>query len=201
MKENNLEQLDNEEILLKSEKSNSDQEKHRLLDILDGIRNKLAQKNKETISDVYISYSAEQFMEHKKLKNTKISKSARFCYKFSLFLITSIYLIGSFIIISLKKSFFNFLFTSVKCKFEIYCDKDDFLKQSNFFEYFLERLLREPIDLNLIMFWNFLGINLSNSLGFRPTSLIFLLTNFLILLLTYTINYENYETGNLNILI
>ena len=55
MKENNLEQLDNEEILLKSEKSNSDQEKHRLLDILDWIRNKLGQKNKETISDVYIS--------------------------------------------------------------------------------------------------------------------------------------------------
>ena len=194
MKENNLEQVDSEVILAKSEKSTSDQEKQRLLDILDRIRNQIAQKNKETLSDVYISYSAEQFMENKEIKNKNISKKVKFCYKFLLLLITSIYLVGSFIIASLKKSFFNFFFTSLKCKFEIYCDRDDFLKQSNFFEYFLERLLREPIDLNLIMFWNFIGINLSNSLGFRLTSLIFLFVNFLILLLTYCINYEQYET-------
>ncbi len=44
MKKNNLEQIDNEGKLLQSEKSNSDQEKQRLLNILDRIRAKLAQK-------------------------------------------------------------------------------------------------------------------------------------------------------------
>ena len=44
------------------------------------------------------------------------------------------------------------------------------------------------------MFWNFIGINLSNSIGFRPTSLIFVGINFLILLLTYCISYDAYES-------
>ena len=193
MQENNLQILDNEQILIHGDQSESDKEKQRLIDILDRIKKQLTQKEKKTISDVYVAYSAEQFMENKEIKNKNISKKKKFCYKFSLFIITSIYLVGSFIIVSLKKSFWNFLFNSLKCKFDVYCEKGEFMKQSNFFEYFLERLLREPIDLNLIMLWNFLGINLSNSLGFRPTSLIFLFINFIILLITYSINYQGYE--------
>ena len=132
-------------------------------------------------------------MENKEIKNKNILKKKKFFYKFSLFLITSIYLAGSFIIVSLKKSFWNFFFNSFKCRVGVYCDKGEFMKQSNIFEYFLEQLLREPIDLNLIMFWNFIRINISNTLGFRPSSLIFLSVNVLILLLTYSINYQGYE--------
>ena len=76
-----------------------------------------------------MAYSAEQFMENKEIKNKNISKKKKFCYKFSLFIITSIYLVGSFIIVSLKKSFWNFLLNSLKCKFDVYCEKGEFMKQ------------------------------------------------------------------------
>ena len=49
------------------------------------------------------------------------------------------------------------------------------------------------MDLNLIMFWNFIGIKLSNAIGLRPTSIIFLVLNSLILLLTYNISYDTYD--------
>ena len=39
----------------------------------------------------------------------------------------------------------------------------------------------------------FIGIKLLNSIGYRPTSLIFLVLNFLILLLTFFIQYDEYE--------
>ena len=49
------------------------------------------------------------------------------------------------------------------------------------------------MDLNLIMLWNFLGIKLYNLIGLRGSSCIFLLVNILILLLTYFIDYNEYN--------
>ena len=132
-------------------------------------------------------------MENKEIKFGKKNTKSKCCYKFSLFLITSIFLIGSFVIASLKKSCWNLFYTSFKCYAELSCNKEDFIKQSIFFEYFHEQLFREPVDLNLIMFWNFIGIKLLNSIGFRPTTIIFLIFNILILYLTYNINYEDYD--------
>ena len=113
-------------------------------------------------------------------------------------LITSIYLTGSFIIASLKKSTWNLALSSIECFTNIFCDKNEFKKQSNFFEYFLDKFLKDPIDLNLIMFWNFFGLKLSNSIGFSLTSIIFLFFNILILILTYNISYEINEDETSN---
>ena len=123
-----------------------------------------------------------------------MSKTSKHCYKFTLSLITSIFLVGSFIIASLKKSSFDIFSTSIKFFVDISCDKDDFAKQANFYHYFLEQLLREPIDLNFIMFWNFLGELSLKSIGFRKTSIIFLVLNSSILFTIYNINYDNYDT-------
>ena len=93
----------------------------------------------------------------------------------------------------MKKSFQNLLLMSLRCRLDAFCDKEEFKKRANFYEYFHVQLLTEPVDLNLIMFWNFIGIKLLNSIGYRPTSLIFLVLNFLILLLTFFIQYDEYE--------
>ena len=149
----------------------------------------MQEKGKISIKDVYLTYSEEQFLE---LKKEKINDFLEFLYKFLFFIIITIYLVGSFLIISLKKSFFNLFVSSLKCRLDIFCNKEEFKKQANFFVYIHEQLLREPIDLNLIMFWNFIGITLSNSLGLRPSSFIFLIINILIFLLTYNIDYKEY---------
>ena len=184
----------NENLLNQSKKvKGEDIDKTRLREILKSFEKKLSQENSKTISDVYLIYSEEQLSKFRVKQNNNKSTLNKLCYKFLLFLITMIYLIGSFIIISIKKSFWNLFVVSLKCKFDIYCDKEDFRKKANFFEYFLDQLLREPIDLNLILFWNFLGINLSNSFGFSLTSIIFLILNVLFLLMTYNISYDHFD--------
>ena len=145
------------------------------------------QKDKKKIVDVYLTIEdlEKQLMDNKEKRHTFLSKTSKYCYKFTLSLITSIFLVGSFIIASLKKSSFDIFSTSIKCFVDISCDEDDFAKQANFYHYFLEQLLREPIDLNLIMFWNFLGELSLKSIGFRKTSIIFLVLNSSILIIIY----------------
>ena len=170
-----------------------DKEKERLIKKLENLKNQLEDKDKETIKDVYLSYSEEQILENREVKRDKINITSKIFYKALLFLITSIYLIGTFLIISLKNSFWNLFKSSLKCYFNS-CDKKEFLKQANFFEYFHEQLLKEPMDLNLIMFWNFIGIKLSSSIGLRLSAVLILFVNFLILTLTYNINYNEYDS-------
>ena len=167
-------------------------EKQRLIEIFDRLKKNLEDESKESIRDVHISYNEESFFDKQDLRFKPTFKCKCF-YWISLIFITSIYLIGIFIIISLKKSTWNLFFSSLKCFANIMCEKEEFKKQTNFFEYFLYQLLREPMDLNLIMFWNFLGIKFSNIIGFSLSSLIFLVLNALVLILTYNISYDDYD--------
>ena len=182
----------NEELIIEP-KLKVNNEKKRLINILDKIKKDLENENKETIRDVYLSYDEKSFFDNQDLKIKNFGLKIKCLYWISLILITSIYLVGIFIIISLKKSTWNLFLSSLRCFVDIMCDKKEFEKQTNFFEYFLNQLLREPMDLNLIMFWNFIGLKLSNLIGFSLSSLIFLFFNGLIFLLTYNINYEFYD--------
>ena len=206
MNENNIELADDiiveqgqidpsENTPLKTEEKeyNKNKDKQRLIDILERIKRKMEQKDKNEIKDVFLGYKKEQSFEEKKVRRNRSGCCCKLCYKISLLIITSIYLVGLFLIASLKNSVWNLFVTAIKCKFEIACDKDEFIKQSNFFENFIDKLIKEPIDLNLIMFWNFIGIHLSNSIGFSITSLIFLIINSLILLYTFNIDYMEYQ--------
>ena len=190
--EENKEKASEDNNILKDiEEVGEDKGKKRLIDALEKIKAKLQDRNKKTIQEVYITYSQEQFLENKKVKKGKYNTFSRMFYKLLLLLITTFYLTGSFVLVCLKKSLWNLFFTSVKCYFE--CDKDEFKKQSNFFEYFHGKLLREPFDLNLMMFWNFIGVSLSNLWGFRIASLFFLGINVLIIILTFSISYAEYD--------
>ena len=206
MEEKNLELLDingsdeekefpDENTKLKEEPKNEDydKEKENLIAILKRLKKQIKNKDKKTIKDVYSEYIEEQFLEKKDVNPKRINKSSIFLYKASLVIITSIYLVGLFLIASLKKSFWNLFLSSLECKVEIFCDKDEFKKQANFFEYYLDKLLREPVDLNLIMFWNFIGVSISRWIGFSATSGISLIINCGILLLIYIIPYMNYK--------
>ena len=178
---------------IEKEEEVNDDEKQRLIKVLEKTKNELEKKKNKTLSDVYLSYSEEDFMKEKEIREKKKNKGCVCFYKLLLFIITTIYLTGSFIIASLKKSYWNLFKSSLACRLDFHCDKEEFKKRANFFEYFHEQMIRQPLDLNLIMFWNFLGIKLSNLIGLRGTSGIFLLVNILILLLTYFIDYNEYD--------
>ena len=77
---------------------------------------------------------------------------------------------------------------------EIFCDKEEFKREANFYEYFLDNLIKEYPDFNLIMFWNFIGIKLTSLIGFRFTTLIFIIINPFLFLSTYNINYLEYKS-------
>ena len=170
-----------------------DKDKHRLLERLEDIKSQIGIKGKKTVKDVYLSYSEVQIMENKEIKKAKISKISSFFYKLILFIMTSIYLVGAFLTLSLKNSFWNLFVSSLKCRFNKGCNKEEFKKRANFFFYFHLQLLKEPPDFNLIMFWNFIGIKLTNLIGLRPSMAIILLVNIVIFFTTYIIYYEEYD--------
>ena len=85
------------------------------------------------------------------------------------------------------------LVSSLKCRFNKGCDKQEFKKRANFFSYFHLKLLKDPIDFNLILFWSFIGIKLSNSIGLRLSTIIILFINVIILYITYIISYQEYD--------
>jgi len=177
-----------QKVLIVENKLKPKKEKQRLIKVLERIKSDLEKEDKEAIRDTYISYSEETL--NQELKNENPSCISKLFYWFTLLLITSIYLVGSFIIASLKRSSWNLFLSSIECFTNIFCDREEFKKQTNFFEYFLDQFLKEPMDLNLVMFWNFLGIKLSNSIGFAISSLMLLGFNILVLVLTYNIDYE-----------
>ena len=193
MKENSTNLIEQDKIKEIQEEESEDKDKARLIVVLDNIKDKLNREKNKAMNEVYLSNSVEQMIENKEKRYKNINNLSKCLYKFQLFMITSAFLAGSFFIASLKKSFWNFFFPSLKCRLDIFCDKEDFKKKSNFFGYSVEQLLREPVDLNLIMFWNSIGNSLLNSIGFVPTSLILLFTNSLNLLLTYNIAYDDYD--------
>ena len=89
-------------------------EKQRLIEIFDRLKKNLEDESKESIRDVHISYNEESFFDKQDLR-FKPSFKCKCFYWISLIFITSIYLIGIFIIISLKKSTWNLFFSSLKC--------------------------------------------------------------------------------------
>ena len=98
-----LEGKDSTDNIQEKKEMEEDKEKKRLIEKLEIIKEQMQEKGKISIKDVYLTYSEEQFLELKREKNNDLD----FLYKFLFFIITTIYLVGSFLILSLKKSFLN----------------------------------------------------------------------------------------------
>jgi hypothetical protein len=58
---------------------------------------------KHPIRYEYLSYSADEFLKNKEVRR-EVNCGYKLCYKFFLSVITSIYLIGLFLIVPFKKS-------------------------------------------------------------------------------------------------
>lgn len=101
-----------ESLLIKGEKANTYREKERLLNVFESIKKKFRKKDNCTIKEVYLSYEENKILKNREIKIKNITKFTKFFYKSVLILITSINLMGSFLLVSLKKSFRNLLVTS-----------------------------------------------------------------------------------------
>lgn len=164
MKENDVIYIDSEKNISNKDNINTvqdhyeklEKEKERLLNILDRIENQLKEKPNENIRESYLENIEEEIKEKKFIKDKK-NKCKIVLFNFILLFFSSFYLIGIFIIIPIKNSLWELFKASFFCKINIFCDKEDLFKKSNYFKYFFDTRINEPIDFNLIMFWNLIG--------------------------------------------
>ena len=100
-----------------------------------------------------------------------------------------------FFLISIEDTLSKLLWSSIKCKLEIFCNQNEFENQSNFFDFFLGEFSKEPINFNLMMFWSFIGIKCLKTCGFRKTSIAFHFLNSLVILIIYNFDFSKVENN------
>ena len=83
-----------QKVLIVENELKPKKEKQRLIKVLERIKKDLEKEDKEAIRDTYLSYSEETL--NQELKNENPSCISKLFYWFTLLLITSIYLVGSF---------------------------------------------------------------------------------------------------------
>ena len=62
------------------------------------------------------------------------------------------YLVAFFIIAPISNLIFNLLFSALKCRLDISCNKSEFNERKNFFNYLFSESRKVTIDINLMMF-------------------------------------------------
>ena len=197
MKENKVKLIDSENELknnypIQNQYEILEKEKERLLNIFDRIGNELKERPNENIRETYLGYNNEEIKKRKTLKGyPNICK--KFWFNFVLFFFSTFYLIGMYLIISIKNSLWDLFKASLLCKIEIGCDEEDFLKKSNYFKYFFDKTLYEPVNFNLIMFWNLIGSAMIKCWGFRKTIILFFCLNSGILIILFNLDFTDFD--------
>ena len=91
----------------------------------------------------------------------------------------------------------NLLFSALKCRLDIGCNKQEFNKRKNFFNFLFSESRKDVFDIDLVMFWSFIGLKLLETCKFRKTSFLFLVLNIIMLCLVYVFDFiisdENYS--------
>ena len=136
--------------------------------------------------------------ENKKLLKPNLSR----CYKICMLIIGGIAVIinlySIFAIKSVLNTLFNTLIVAIKNflykktyieKNKLIDFKSRFLSSYNFYERYYDHISSNDIDFDLIMFWDFIGLLLYESYGFKCSSIICLILNSLFLLLIYTFDF------------
>ena len=165
-----------------------DKEKDRLKNIFNSLSSNL-QSNQKSLNDIL-----EELLENNenKIKEIKEVNKCSLILIFYLFLpfICSVNLIGIFIIISI----YNAIWTLFKSSLYYYFDIIDEVPNYNFYDFFFKASLNEKINFQLTMFWNFFGIIILKTLGFRITSFIFFIINIVIGFLIYNFDFMDYNS-------
>ena len=108
-------------------------DKEGLIEVIDRLKRQLEEKEHNS------NLSSNEKEIYKKKKRNKIKPHNKYI-SFIIFLLFSIfYSVGIFMIIPIKDSLLNLLFTAFKCKLDINCSKNSFYEQTNFFNYFLSQ--------------------------------------------------------------
>ena len=85
----------------------------------------------------------------------------------------------------------------MKCRLDISCNRNKFNQRKNFFNYLFSESRKESIDIDLMMFWSFIGLEILDSCKFRITSSLLLILNIIMLCLIYIFDFrisdENYS--------
>ena len=100
MKENSANLIEQDKRKEIHEEESEDKDKARLIVVLDNIKEKLNREKNKAMNEVYLSNSVEQMIENKEKRYKNINNLSKCLYKFQLFMITSVFLTGSFFIAS-----------------------------------------------------------------------------------------------------
>ena len=187
-------------------------EKENLVKILDSLKEKLEKEENKGIEDVYEEYNNYNEMSEREISNKRGKIFLHFNFYFLLPLSVIINLNGIFFIKSIMNVVYDFFFYSIKSFFfdnndkQYSNDKDEnfcyfYNSPYNFYKSFYKYSLNKNLDFNLIMFMDFLGKIILKWLGFKISSLIFLLINNISLFLIYNFDFSEYkkETGRYTI--
>lgn len=183
-------------------------EKKNLVKILDSLKEKLEKEENKGIEDVYEEYNNNNEISEREINNERGKIFLLFNFYFLLPLSVIINLNGIFFIKSIMNVVVDFLLYSIKSFFfdnndkQYSNDKDEnfcyfYNSPYNFYKSFFKYSLNKNLDFNLIMFMDFLGKIILKWLGFKISSLIFLLINSISLFLIYNFDFSEYnkETG------
>ena len=189
-KQNNINSINNipdeyQELL----EDNNKREKQRLINVFNELSNNLDKNEGNRIIDLYKSHTYEDYYNNKYIrKDNGCIFWFMTIFIFPLFVIIN--LVGIFLIIPIEDTLSKLLWSSIKCKLEIFCNQNEFEKQSSFFDYFLEEFSKEPLNFSLMMFWSFVGIKCLKTCGFRKTSFAFHFFNSLMILFIYNFDFN-----------
>ena len=184
---------ENEQLILK-EKEN-EEEKKRLIQILIDIKEKLEDKNNKSIYNAYEEYLNYDDKKQNIIINIKKSRCLIiFMYYFISPVLSIIYLIGVFQIISILHSLGAVLKESFKCfLLSDKCTSDKYENNNNpfdFYNYVFKKSQEETIDFNLMMFTAFLGDLALNYGGFIMSCIAFWAINIISFFLMINIKFK-----------
>ena len=153
------------------------------------------------IEEIYKDYIKNEYE-----KNFKNGMSE--CYIIFMLVIGAIYVIinltGIFTIKSVMDALFktfkvslkNFLYKkSYLDKYKLTDYKNRFLSSYNFYEIYFKSISSNDIDLDLIMFWDFIGLFLQKYCGITCTSIICLILSFILLVLISAFDYLDIDNN------
>ena len=167
-------------------------EKMRLIGVFDRLKKELENEENDTISEAIFQIEDEYRRKMKEdIKKCSCFFIFMFLVVFSLFSIC--YLVGFFIIVPINNLIFNLFFSALKCRLEIKCNKTEFNERKNFFNYLFSESRKDSINIDLVMFWSFIGLKILDTCKFRKSSMLFLVLNIIMACFIYIFDYRTSE--------
>ena len=185
-------------------------EKYELISVLNQLQTELHSQdnNSKNINEVYEKYLNNEDMKKREIKEGTSTFILNFVIYALAPILSIIFLIGTFQLISILNSMSDLLKESTvayyKCNFafnrtcniSLETDENDNSTKKNvfdFYNYLYDQSVQETIDFNLMMLTGFIGDSAFKSLGFRKSAFVLGLINFgsLIWLGTFDIKLKN----------